>query len=105
MIHYLHKKAEDHVKTREMLTQMNEELEKEINDKNQENKRIKKEFEFKSEKVEENMKLKKDLEISDKVIEELKSKEIESSRKIKELQDDHRYYNLIPKVDKNNLER
>ena len=34
MIQYLHKQAEDHIKTREMLIQTNEELEKEIDDKN-----------------------------------------------------------------------
>ena len=33
MINYLHKQAEEHVKTREMLIQMNEEFEKKINEK------------------------------------------------------------------------
>ena len=88
-----------------MLIQTHEELEKEIDDKNKENTRIKKQLELNSETVEENMKLKKELEISDKEIEELKAKEIDSSRKIKELQDDHRYSDLIQKVDKDNLER
>ena len=105
MILYLHKQAKDHVKTREILTQINEELEKEIGDKNKENTRIKKELELKSEKVEENTKLKKALEISDRDIEEFKSREIDSSRKIKEIQDDHRYSDLIQKVDKDNLEK
>jgi hypothetical protein len=40
MIHYLHKQAADQVKTREMLIQMKGDLEKEINDKDEENKRI-----------------------------------------------------------------
>ena len=44
MINYLHKQAEDHVKTRNMLIEMNEELEKEINDKDEEIKRLKKEL-------------------------------------------------------------
>ena len=43
MISYLHKQAEDHVKTRNMLIEMNEELEKEINDKDEEIMRLKKE--------------------------------------------------------------
>ena len=43
MINYLHKQAEDHVKTRNMLIEMNEELEKEINDKDEEIMRLKKE--------------------------------------------------------------
>jgi chromosome segregation ATPase len=44
MINYLHKQAEDHVKTRNMLIEMNEELEKDINDKDEEIKRLKKEL-------------------------------------------------------------
>ena len=51
MIHYLHKQAEDHIKTRDILSEMNEELEKEIYDKDQENKMLKKELGLKSEKV------------------------------------------------------
>ena len=45
MINYLHKQAEDHVKTRNMLIEMNEELEQEFNDKDEEIKRLKKELE------------------------------------------------------------
>ena len=44
MISYLHKQAEDHVKTRNMLIEMNEELEKEINTKDEEITRVKKEL-------------------------------------------------------------
>ena len=87
-----------------MLTQINEELEKEIIDKNQENKIIKKELELKGETVQENMKLKKGLAICEEVIEKLRLKEIESCRKLKELQDDFTYSDLINKVDKDNLE-
>ena len=105
MIHYLHKQAADHVKTREMLIQTNEQLEKEINDMNQENKSMKKELETKSEQAVEIMNLKEKLEICDKVIEELKSNELQASRKMKELQDEQRYSDLMQKVDKDNLER
>ena len=41
MINYLHKQAEDHVKTRNILIEMNEELEKEINQKDEEIMRLK----------------------------------------------------------------
>ena len=51
MIQYLHKQAADHAKTREMITEMNEELEKDLYDKNQENKQLKKELGLKSEKL------------------------------------------------------
>ena len=105
MIQYLHKQAEDHAKTREMLTQVNEELEREIIEKSEENKLLKKELELKSDNGEENITLKKDLEICNKIIEDLKSKEIDSSRKIEDLKDEHRYSELIQKVDKDNLER
>ena len=44
MIHYLHKQAEDHVKTRNVLIQINEELEKEINVKDEEIMRLTKEL-------------------------------------------------------------
>ena len=44
MINYLHKQAEDHVKTRNMLIEMNEELEKEIHGKNEEIMKLKKEL-------------------------------------------------------------
>lgn len=43
MINYLHKQAEDHRKARNMLIEMNEELEKEINGKDEEIARLKKE--------------------------------------------------------------
>ena len=41
MLNYLHKQAEDHVKTRNILIEMNEELEKEINQKDEEIMRLK----------------------------------------------------------------
>ena len=44
MINYLHKQAEDHVKTRNMFIEMNEELEKEINGKDEEIMKLKKEL-------------------------------------------------------------
>ena len=47
MLKYLHKQAEEHVKTREMLIQMNEELEKEIVQKDDEIMKLKKELETK----------------------------------------------------------
>ena len=47
MINYLHKQAAEHVKTREMLIQMNEELEKEIIDKDEVMIKVKKELETK----------------------------------------------------------
>ena len=102
MIQYLHKQAEDHVKTREMLKETNEELEQEIEYKIQENKIIKKELALKED---ENMKLKKSLEIGEEIIEKLKLKDIESSRKLKEMQDEQVYSDLIAKVDKDNLEK
>ena len=44
IIHYLHKQAGDHVKTRNVLIQINEELEKEINVKDEEIMRLTKEL-------------------------------------------------------------
>ena len=105
MIKYLHKQAEEHVKTREMLIQSNEELEKEIDHKIEETKILKKELELKGEKEEENIKLKKSLKICEEVVDNMKLKEIESCRKLKDIQDDLNYSNLINKIDKENLEK
>ena len=62
MIQYLHKQAEDHVKTRNMLIEMNEELEREINDKDEEIVKLKKKLK--------EVKL-KDLNDVDKLVEEI----------------------------------
>jgi hypothetical protein len=51
MLSYLHKQAEEHVKTREMLIQMNEELEKEINEKNKVIVNIKRDLESKEKRL------------------------------------------------------
>jgi hypothetical protein len=51
MLKYLHKQAEEHVKTREMLIQMNEELEKEIIQKDDEIIKLKKELENKDKRL------------------------------------------------------
>ena len=47
MIQYLHKQAEDHAKTRKMLMEINEDLEKEINEKDTEIMKLKKELKSK----------------------------------------------------------
>ena len=108
MIKYLHKQAQDHVKTREMLTEMNEELEKDIYDKDQENEQLKKELGLKNEKVEayeeefRNVKNEKDhLEKLIRTLQkELRSNEIEYHRKVKEMEDDLNFSNSVQKVDK-----
>ena len=109
MINYLHKQAEDHVKNKEMLTEMNEELEKEISDKDQENGRIKKELKLKSEKLkvyeEEFGRMENKKDHLDKLIKTLQTEKEESCRKVKEIEDDQHYSDLIQKIDKDNLEK
>ena len=51
MLDYLHKQAEEHVKTREMLIQMNEELEKEINKQDKVIIKVKKELDAKEKRL------------------------------------------------------
>ena len=51
MIEYLHKQAEEHVKTRDMLILMNEELEKEINEKDKVIVKIQKDLETKEQRL------------------------------------------------------
>ena len=51
MIQYLHKQAEDHVKTRNMLIEMNEELEKEMNQKDDDINKLKKELKAKDKRL------------------------------------------------------
>ena len=51
MIDYLHKQAEEHVKTRDMLILMNEELENEINEKDEVIVKIKKDLETKDKRL------------------------------------------------------
>ena len=102
MINYLHKQAEDHVKTRKMLTQINEDLEKEMDDKIEENRIIKKELEL---NCEENLNLKKSFEIFEEIIEKLRLKDIEYCGKVKELEDEREYSDRINKIDKENLEK
>ncbi len=46
MLDFLHKQAEEHVKTREMLIQMNEELEKEMNQNDKVIFKVKRDLEF-----------------------------------------------------------
>ena len=51
MIQYLHKQAEDHVKTRNMLIEMNEELEKEMNQKDDNINKLKTELKAKDKRL------------------------------------------------------
>ena len=51
MLDYMHKQAEEHVKTREMLIQMNEELEKEMNEMDKVIFKIKRDLESKEQRL------------------------------------------------------
>ena len=92
MINYLHKQAEDHVKTRNMLIEMNEELEKEINSKDAEILKLKRDL--KEKKITESNEIYKLLEEIDTIKHENQEKEDTLTKVVKEkesLQEDRQY--------------